>query len=1036
MTSCTRALAATGFTLLFLVLPSHRSSGHDIPFSPPQPVASGAFSLMSICASDVDGNGVLDVAGGGAYLYWFANSATNGSAWKTNLFTGLLLESSPHAFLAGDIDTDGDSDFVVLPLAGGIAWMENVAAGSSWTTNEVSTNAMWVYEVADLDRDGDPDILGQSVGRGLRWYENRSGTGSLWYTNEVTTNFVWQAMTADVNGDGALDLVTASPTSWCAIAWYDNTAGDGSAWTRHIVYTNATGFGSVSCAAVGDLDGDGGVDLVADVAGSRVWFRNVTADGQTWQNQGVIESDSSSATTLQTGDVDQDGDLDILAAVSGTADDLEWYENLSGVATNWADHVVDTNFVYIPDLRMADLDDDGDQDLVISRNGTNIWWYRNNSIHRTAAFAPGQTVSAAMTNVRCVAAADLDGDGHLDLVTASSGRDDVSWFSNPFGDGSKWSGHQISGRATGVTWVATADVDNDGDEDVLAALDKADRIACYRHMVGSSPEWTTNIVSTNANGPRCIVPADVDGDGNMDAVVASFTDDTISWFENQSGGTNWVQHLIYTNADGARAVSAADLDGDGDVDVAYASYNDDTVAWCRHNLGSWSRHEIATNVNGAYAVYAGDVNGDGAADVLSAAFLGDQLVFHRNADGAGLSWDSEIIASNKDGVQSIAISDLDLDGDLDAVFAAFNDNTLGWLDNPGRYGSRPTTNLLAADEDGVAMVTAADLDGDGDDDLAAAVANADAVRWYENRGGSFVLHTTDFAPATLPQGSNALALGIAAYHRGRTNDSPVRLDTFHFLIEESAGDPLSQAEASNLVAALSFYHDRQTNGVLDGDDFMGSSVSFPETTGVFTIHLPTNAWTTMHWGKDQNYFAVLGLHGNARYHRPHQLRLTHLTAESSTGADATTNIPVDIEYVADQSTKIVEVTDADSDGDGMPNSWEDDYPSSLDPSVYNPPENDYDGDQVSDRDEYLADTDPTDSNNYIRVLAISNLGCNVVFYRSTNTRYYDFDCASHATNEPVWVQISSNNIGRGGINAFPHTNDSPTSLYRIRVELP
>ena len=73
---------------------------------------------------------------------------------------------------------------------------------------------------------------------------------------------------------------------------------------------------------------------------------------------------------------------------------------------------------------------------------------------------------------------------------------------------------------------------------------------------------------------------DVDGDGDVDVLSASSVDDKIAWYENTNGdGTSWTTHVITTAADGALSVFAIDVDGDGDVDVLSASWYDDKIAW-------------------------------------------------------------------------------------------------------------------------------------------------------------------------------------------------------------------------------------------------------------------------------------------------------------------------------------------------------------------------------------------------------------------------------------------------------------------------
>ena len=72
----------------------------------------------------------------------------------------------------------------------------------------------------------------------------------------------------------------------------------------------------------------------------------------------------------------------------------------------------------------------------------------------------------------------------------------------------------------------------------------------------------------------------MDGDGDMDIVSASANDDTIAWYENDGNANpTWTAADIATSADGAKSVFAADMDGDGDMDIVSASVSDDTIAW-------------------------------------------------------------------------------------------------------------------------------------------------------------------------------------------------------------------------------------------------------------------------------------------------------------------------------------------------------------------------------------------------------------------------------------------------------------------------
>ncbi len=88
------------------------------------------------------------------------------------------------------------------------------------------------------------------------------------------------------------------------------------------------------------------------------------------------------------------------------------------------------------------------------------------------------------------------------------------------------------------------------------------------------------MISTTANGAFSVFATDMDGDGDIDVLSASFFDDKIAWYESDGGSPpTFTEHVISTAADGAESVFATDVDGDGDTDVLSASFIDDKVAW-------------------------------------------------------------------------------------------------------------------------------------------------------------------------------------------------------------------------------------------------------------------------------------------------------------------------------------------------------------------------------------------------------------------------------------------------------------------------
>ena len=322
----------------------------------------------------------------------------------------------------------------------------------------------------------------------------------------------------------------------------------------------------------------------------------------------------------------------------------------------------------------ADLDGDGDEDVLSAASYEGkILWYENLG---GGLFASEQVITSQASGASSVYAKDLDGDGDLDVLSASANDNKIAWYENRLNQLEQDFGPQklLTKGAIGASSVFATDLDGDGDADVLSASSTNNTIAWYKN--GGNKQFGDDwLITSNAVGATCVYAADLDGDGDADVLSASYIDDTIAWYENLGNDLFGPRQVLTAYADGARAVHAVDLDGDGDVDVLSASENDDKIAWYE-NLGGGSfgpQQVISSLADQARSVYAADLDGDGDLDVLSAhtytplpSVSMGAITWHENLGGGVFGW-RQNIGLMSPGCTSVHATDLDGDGDADVV---------------------------------------------------------------------------------------------------------------------------------------------------------------------------------------------------------------------------------------------------------------------------------------------------------------------------------------------------------------------------------
>jgi hypothetical protein len=321
------------------------------------------------------------------------------TATKARLRRALVNDylEGAHYTAVSDLNGRGGVDLVVAEdqMRYDVVWYE-AAAGcrarlQPWTKHIVYQNdshRTYHVETGDIDGDGDQDIVfATKTDKSLGWLEN-AGVPSAWPATIVDANCVrcFRARVRDVDKDGRADIVGSEDDHsgrggklhLYAHAGHPSNAGD---WQRYDLARFPRGRG-ISVFALLDLDGDGDDDVAAanhqgDVFVLRnPWPEPVRRPWEVFVVRAPGVDKRSDLREIDVGDIDLDGDPDIVVA-DETRNAVLWLENPGTTfCENWPEHRVDQSDVYLRwchCVRLADMDHDGDLDIVVAAAASNVF---------------------------------------------------------------------------------------------------------------------------------------------------------------------------------------------------------------------------------------------------------------------------------------------------------------------------------------------------------------------------------------------------------------------------------------------------------------------------------------------------------------------------------------------------------------------------------------------------------------------------------------------------------------------------------------
>lgn len=797
----------------------------DGTFQELQHLRLGSNNPQSIEVVDLNEDGNQDIVAINTFSDTLSVLLGNGDG-TFNPRVDYTVTARPESLVVEDLNGDGNLDLFTLHSLTDTTNLLLGDGNGGFSTPIQGTLGERVFDptLVDLNADGRLDLVGSSRTTNNIAVFLGNGDGSFTLETEYSLpNRPLDLEIADVNNNGTLDIIAnASGSSFAGVNTYTLFGNGDGTFDSAFITTSFTA--SLRSMQVADLNEDGFIDLVGVDSSNRL-LTILEGDGTgqfstkrsyTSSNGPASSSLSNGPISLSLGDLNGDNALDIVTvnranflADSDAGAALIYLGNGDGTLN------VTSPQTFSVDLRptaiaSGDFNQDGSADVVVT-----------NSISDTVTIQFGQATGGFSSridlevgdNPNFVAAQDLNKDGFLDILTANESSNTVSVLLG-IGDGT-FSPKTDYAVGRGPSSLTIADLNGDGELDLFVGNGN-DSFATV--LLGQGDGTFTPQTQRYDVGvrPEAIAHGDLNGDNRSDLITVNRNSNSLSVLLAQPQG-GYAAAIDLAIGTAPQDLALEDVDGDGQLDALITHSNNQVAVWLGQGDGTFTFNADYSVGQGVQALFTADFNGDGFIDFATAnREAGTVTTYFGQGDGGFTNAQNYYVSSNP---SLMSLADLNGDGALDitTVDSSAQATTL-WGNGDGSFTTSHPHYLV--ERGGVSDI--GDVNGDGFVDLVTTNPFEDdqVSVLLGNNAGTFDPQLSEYA---LGEGAVDLALIDV------NNDNQLDIVSLHIPADSNSGGgggPV--AFAFSVQAANSAAPDEVSVSVLlgNGDGSFATAQSF------------------------------------------------------------------------------------------------------------------------------------------------------------------------------------------------------------------